>query len=158
VRKAINIVPVEMADGIQNAALVHVGGMVRLGVDALKKDPAPRQRISTEKLTNLARTCIVDPNHYAKVSVVGLEVVASVCAIVDDQMLYERKQATVVQFYTIAPGEGVKLLRDFMRWCREQRKIKSIVVLVEHGADPRIGRLLERLGLKSQCPVYAEWR
>ncbi len=152
------LMPVEMIDGIQEAAPTHVPGMVALGKQALQENPAPRQRISYEKLTNLARECIASPNNYAKVSVKDGEVVASVCAIVDEQMLYERKQATVVQFYTKAAGEGMKLIRDFLKWARAQRKIKSIVFMVEFGADPRIKNLLERLGLACDSPVLVEWR
>lgn len=156
--KARQILPVKMVDGIQDAALVHVPGMVRLGIEALKKDPAPRQRISTEKVQNVARECVVDPRNYAKVSVKNGEVVASVAAIVDDQIFFERKQASVVQFYTTVPGEGVKLMRDFLGWARDQRKIKSIVFMLEMNADPRICRMLERMGLNSRMPTYVEWR
>ena len=156
--KVRQILPVEMVDGIQDAALVHVGGMVRLGIDALKASPAPRQRISGEKLQNIARECIVGPNDYAKVSVQNGVVVAAVCAVVDEQILFERKQASVIQFYTTAPGEGIKLIRDFLRWARAQRKIKSIVFMLEVDADPRICKMLERMGLSSRMPTYVEWR
>ena len=157
-RKIPDIVPVPMCDGIQDAAMVHVPGMVNLGVRALKADPAPRQRISTEKLQNLAYECVIEPNNYAKVSVINGEVVASVCALVQEQMLFERKQATVVQFFTVAPGEGVKLIRDFLRWARPQRKIKSIVFVIEANADERIVTMLGRMGLASRMPVCVEWK
>ena len=81
-------------------------------------------------------------------------IVGSVLAIVTPIMFYERKQATVVQFYCKAPGYGVKLLRQLLAWCQGRRIIRMVVFTLEVRADPRIGKLLRRLGLTSELPVY----
>lgn len=145
-------------DGVRLATTADVPDLVRLGLTALKENPVEGMRISTEKLQDLARECVYNVHNYAIVSVVNGEVVAAVCALVHPMMVYERHQATVVQFYTTVPGEGIKLLRAFLKWARSLPKIKAIVFTLEMGASPRIGQLLEHMGLKGTLPVYVEWR
>lgn len=143
---------------IQTAESHHIPGMVKLGIKALTEDPIPNQRISTEKLQKLAENCVLVAHNYAIVSEQDGEVVASLCALVDEQLVYTRRAANVVQFYTTVPGEGEKLIRTFLEWARGQRRIKCICFTLEAGADPRIGKLLERMGLTLQLPVFAEWK
>jgi hypothetical protein len=73
-------------------------------------------------------------------------------------LFHERKQATVIQFWTTAPGAGAPLIRHFLQWARSRRAIKSIVFTVEGGADPRIVKLLKRMGLRQELPVMMETR
>jgi hypothetical protein len=147
-----------LVDGIHLAESKHIPGLVKLAVNALTADPIPNQRISVNRLQGLAETCVLIDYNYSIVSVKNGEVVAALSALVHDQLVYERKMATVVQFYTLTPGEGVKLIREFLRWARSLRKIKAIAFTLERGADPRIGSLLSKLGLNSEMPVYVEWR
>lgn len=149
----------KLETGIRMARQSDVPAIVRLGIDALKSLPAPNQRISTEKLQELARDCVFMPQNFAWVAVKDSEVVGAVCALVQDQAVYERKAAVVVQFWCPEHGEGIKLIREFLAWARPQRRIKAIIFTLEAGADPRIGSLLERVGLaKQEIPVYVEWR
>jgi len=144
--------------GIFEAKSIHISGIVALGRKALEDDPAPNQTISQERLYALAKDCVLNKTHYSWVCVKDGEVVSALCALVIDQTVYERKMASVVQFYTIEAGEGEKLMRHFLAWARPQRKIKSIVFMLEVGADPRIGHLLSRMGLEESMPTFIEWR
>ena len=144
--------------GVREATSTDVPDLVRLGQMALRADPAPKARISTQKLQDLARACVGDTNNYSWVSEIDGEVVAGLCALVHEQLVYERKQASVVQFYTTRPGEGIKLIRHFLKWARAQRKIKCIVFSIETNADPRIQVLLRRLGMKYSVPMCVEWK
>lgn len=147
----------EPFSGIRRARQSDSVAIANLGKEALEAMPVPNQRISNEKLLDLARTCIL--SHYAYVAVKDGEVVGALCALVQDQTVYERKAACVVQFWCPEAGEGIKLIRHFIEWARPQRKIKCIMFTLEAGADPRIGSLLERVGLqKQEVPIYAEWR
>lgn len=145
-------------DGIYVSRSRHIPGIAQLGYYALKQDPIPRQRISWDKLQKLAEECVLLKGNFSMCSIRDGEVVAAVCALVHDQMVYERKQASVVQFYTKVPGEGVKLLKEFLAWARPQRKIKSIVFTVETAHRRGLPRLLKQLGMTSAMPVFIEWR
>jgi len=149
---------IQLDNGVMMAESRHIPGLFALGRLALTEDPAPNQRISGDKLQKLAEVCVLQTQNFAVVSTVDGKVVAGLCALVHDQMVYERKQASVVQFYTTVPGEGIKLIRMFLEWARSKRQVKSIVFTLETGADPRIGKMLRRLGLTSEMPIFMEWR
>jgi hypothetical protein len=143
----------------RKAGIEDIGAIVALGVDALTKLPAPNQVISKQRIAALAEECISRPFNYAWVVEKDGEVVGALCAIVADQMVYERKAASVVQYWCQEPGAGIEMIRRFLDWARPQMKIKSIQFTLECGADPRIILLLERLGLRKQeIPVIVEWR
>ena len=143
---------------IRKADYADVPHIVRLGIDGLNAYPAKGQRIDTEKLQHIARTCVANERHFAWVAEHEGQVVGALCAVVVDQDVFQRKIASCVQFWCPQAGEGIKLMREFMGWARPQRKVKAIMFSMEAGADPRIGDLLERLGCEMQRhPLYIEW-
>ncbi|KKL59008.1 hypothetical protein LCGC14_2219660 [marine sediment metagenome] len=98
-------------DGIRKATTRDIPAIVRLGKQALREDPIPNTVISTAKLQATAWECVHSTTNYSWVAEVDGEVVAAVCALLQPQQVYERMQATVVQFYTTVPGWGEKLIR-----------------------------------------------
>lgn len=133
--------------------------MTALGVEALKLNPYPRLVISEQKVRDMARTVITSPSDFCWICEDDEgDIVGAVSAIVTPMMFYERNQATVIQFYCKAPRWGVRLIRQFLAWCEGRRIIKMVVFTLEAGADPRIGKLLNRLGLDSELPVYLKIR
>jgi hypothetical protein len=140
---------------IRPARPQDVPAIVRLGMAALNESPYPTLRISEAKVIEVAKACVSSPQHFAWVAEVEGEVRGAVTAFVDDCLFYERKQANVVQFYAReAPGEGIKMIRELMRWARARPVIKMVCFTLEVSADPRIGKLLSRMGLKAELPVY----
>ncbi len=138
---------------IRKAKPSDLSAVVALGIEAMNKDPYEGLVIDEEKITEVGRSCISCPSDFAYVSELDGKIVASVIAQVHPMTFYKRNQATVVQFYTSVPGEGIKLLRELMRWWKSRRGIKSVVFTLECGADPRINILLNRLGFQSEMPV-----
>ena len=142
---------------IREAKTGDIPSIVRLGKLALEEDPIPRTIISTEKLKATAWECVHHTTNYAWVAEVDGEVQGAVCALLHQQQVYERMQASVVQFYCTAPGWGAKLIDHFLEWCQKP-KIKCIAFTLEGNADPRIAKLLERKGFVESMPVYTIWR
>lgn len=138
---------------IRPATLSDVDGIAALGLEALGNPDG--LRVSREKVYEAARECISSRTNYAGVVVQDGEVVGALCAFVHELMFFERKQASVIQFYCKAPGEGIKLIRDFLAWARSRPMIKMIAFTLECDADPRIGKLLQRLGFDEEMPVWA---
>ncbi len=143
---------------LRPATPYDLNAIVGLGLKALEAGAYPGLVISTEKVRSVALDCISSPKNFAWVAEEDGEVVAAVSAIVHDMMFHERKQASVVQFYTRKPNAGLPLIREFLKWARGRRVIKAICFTLECDADPRIGKMLERLGLKKELPVYMEAR
>lgn len=142
---------------IRKATPSDVPAIVRLGLQALQEDAWPRVRIDPRKVEAWVKLGVSAASHFVWVAEVDGEVKGAIAAHVDDCLFYERKQATVMQFYAKdAPGEGIKLIRAFLRWARSRPAIKIIAFTLEANADPRIGKMLERLGLSIAMPVYLE--
>lgn len=143
---------------IRPATPWDIKGIVALGIEALETDPYEGLVISRARVEDAARECISGSNHFAWVCEQDGEIVGSVCAFAIPMMFYERFQLSVVQFICKAPGEGIKMIREMIRWADGRPAIKSIVFTLEHKADPRIGKLLRRLGFEAELPVYMRIR
>lgn len=135
-----------------------IPAITALGIEALEKDAFPSMVIAPDKVEAMALECVSSASNFAWVAEENGKVVAAVSALVHELMFYERKQASVVQFYTTYPGAGIKLIREFLRWARSRRVIKMICFTLEVDADPRIGKMMKRLGLKEELPVWMELR
>lgn len=140
------------------ATPADIDAVTLLGIKALEQDAYPNLVIEKEKVRAMATECISSSSNFSWVTEIDGEVVAAVSAFVTDMMFYERKQANVVQFYTTAPNAGLPLIREFLKWSRSRRVIKLICFTLEVQADPRIGKLLKRMGLKEELPVFMEVR
>ncbi len=143
---------------IRRANTNDIPALVSLGIEALETDPYENLVISREKVEAMALELVTGAGNVSFVAEKDGEVVAAVSALVHEMAFYERKQASVVQFYTREPGAGLPLIREFLKWARSRRIIKMIVFTLEVQADPRIGKLLKRLGLSNELPVYMELR
>lgn len=130
--------------------------IVELGIEALTLHPYEKLRISRERCFNMARECVSSSRNFAYVSEVDGEVKGAVLVLVHELMFHERHQASVIMFYCKQPGDGIKILREFLRWAKTRRMIKLIMFTLERDADPRIGSLLKRLGLSNEHPVYIQ--
>jgi hypothetical protein len=139
---------------IRKATPDDIDSIVALGFEALQSDPYDGLTISRVKVYNVATECVSSSNNFAWVAEKDGEVVGAVCAIVHPIMFYEKRQASVVQYYCTDPGQGIKLLREFMRWAEGRPVIKMICFTLEINSDPRIGDLLAKLGLAGELPVY----
>ncbi len=139
---------------IRKAKPSDVPAVVRLGLEALNQDPYEELLICEDKVKAIAIECISAPCNFCWVAEKDGEVVGAVTAIVHQMAFYERSQATVVQFFCKEPGEGIKLIRELLNWVDTRPAIKMVCFTLECRADPRIGKLLNRLGLKKELPVY----
>lgn len=140
------------------ATKADVTSLVELAIKGLEKDPYPGLVIDRHKVYEMAKYVTSERRHYCWVAERKGKVVAAITALIEPMMFHHKKQATVIQFWTDQPGCGLVLIRMFLKWARARVAIRSIMFTVEAGADPRIGRLMTRLGLSVQAPIYAETR
>lgn len=143
---------------IRKATSSDIPRIVELGIEALNQGAYPNLVISREKVEAMARECVSSSQNFAWVAEKDGNVVAAVCGFVTECLFYERKQFNICQFWSRTPGEGIKLIRQALRWARSRPAIKMIIFTLEADADPRIGLMLSRLGLKISLPVYIETR
>lgn len=140
---------------IRKAAPNDLQDIVNLRIKAVKD--LPRLLISRDRIFTLTRECVSGAQHFAWVAEKDGVIGGVILAIVHPNMSHERCCATIVELYSELPGEGVNLLREFLRWARRRPIIKRIVFNIERESDPRLGKLLARLGLSAQT-IYTETR
>jgi hypothetical protein len=140
---------------IRHATPRDIKAVAGLGLEALEVNPIPNFVISKERVLEATTAVISDAGSYcAVVEDDDGTIVGAVSALVHDMMFYERRQASVLQFYCKKPGWGIKLLRDFGRWCEKRRVIKMVTFTLDGYTDKRVPILLERLGYQPDLPVY----
>lgn len=143
-----------MAKIIRKATPSDIPDLVRLGLEALNLEPYENLRICEEKVNAVAIECVSASCNFCWVAENDGEVLGAVSALVHPMAFYERNQATVIQFYCKDPGQGIKLIRELLKWAKSRPAIKMVCFTLECKADPRIGKLLKRLGLQNELPVY----
>lgn len=142
------------ATTIRKAVPSDIDAIIRLGLDALEINPYSGLNPSRVKMFSLGIKIISSANDFCWVAEKDGKIVGAVSALTHSMMCYEGSQASVIQFYCTEPGEGIKLIRKFMSWAESRPVIKMVVFTLEGDADPRVGKLLSRLGLQSESPVY----
>lgn len=155
-----------MSEAIAHSSEVHIRrakprdieAVAQLGLEALKAFAYPRMVVDPDKVRAVAREVVTGAGNFCMVAEQNGALVGAVSALVHEQLFYERRTASVVQFYSKVPRVGVRLIRIFLEWARARPGIKTIVFTVETQADPRIVRLLQRLGLTDSFPVLREVR
>ena len=143
-----------MSTIIRKAVPDDVLAIVELGEEAININPYEGLVPCPIKMMSMAVECVSSANNFAMVVECDGEIVGAVCALVHPMMFYKKSQASVLQFYCKKIGYGVKLLRELMNWVESRPVIKMVCFTLENKADPRIGRLLRRLGLNEELPVY----
>ena len=144
---------------IRKAKPCDIDIIVELGIESLEvNDPYPELVISTSKIRAMALDLVSAPSNFAWVYEKDGIVIGAVCGLVHDIMFYERKQLSVVMFYCREPGGGGLLIRKIVQWFNSRPALKLCVFTLEHGADPKIGEFLIKLGLKRELPNYVAVR
>lgn len=143
---------------IRKARPYDIDAIIALGMEGLELYQYPNMRVDKSKVYNVALECISAPCNFAWVVEDNGKVTGAICALVHPMLFYERSQASVVQFFCKTPGYGVKLMKKFLAWARSRPVIKMICFTLDARMDARVGRLLSRLGLKEELPVYIEFK
>ena len=130
---------------IRPAKQSDIPAIVALAVASVSNDPLPLA-IDRDRMAAMAAQLIGNPAHFVWVGEHDGKVTACVGAMVSPGFWFRGLQASVLLFYASQPGEGVNLLREYARWIKSRSGIKLAIFELEPGADPRIGKLLKRLG------------
>jgi hypothetical protein len=128
----------------RRAQLKDVDAIVEIAVTSVSNDPLPL-KIDREAMASMARECL-NPAHFLWVTEEDGKVVAAVAAHVSPGFWFQKLQASVLLYYSLKPGAGLPLLREFARWVKSRSAIKLAIFELEPGVDPRLVRFLKRLG------------
>lgn len=128
----------------RRATQADIPAIVDIAVESVSRDPLP-VKIDRNAMAETART-LLNPAHFMWVAEQAGQVVAAVAACVQPSFWFEKKQCSVLLYYTRVPMAGVGLLRRFAEWVKSRSGIKLAIIELEPSADPRLVRYLKRLG------------
>lgn len=138
---------------IRRAQLNDVPAIVDLAMESVTRSPLPGVEPDPAAMADMARELVISQAHFIWVADdENGQVVACVAAQVTAGWWFKKLQASVLLFYTRRPGAGIALLRKFAHWVKSRPAIKLAVFSLEHDADPRIAKLLIRLGFAMSNP------
>ena len=130
---------------IRKATRADIPALVELGVESVSRNPLP-VKIDPGRMLECAQANVGNPAHFCWVGETAGKVDAGFAAVVQPGFWFKGLQASVLLYYARAPGNGVALVRQFVRWRDSRPAIKLAVLEFEPEADPRLMRLFERLG------------
>lgn len=133
----------------RRATLADLEAIIDIAVESVSRDPLP-VIVDRDGMRETARAMIGHPSHFVWVTELDGAVVACVAAAVQKGFWFRGTQASVLLYYSRAPGAGWPLVVEFARWVRSRPAIKLAVFELEPSSDPRIARLLARLGFGRQ--------
>ena len=114
----------------RKAKIQDIPAIVEIAVISVSNNPLP-VNIDREAMARMAQACI-NP------AVFG--------ACVQKSFWYDKMQCSVLLYYSLVKGAGLKLIREFAAWVKGRSAIKVAVLSLEPDVDPRLVRFLKHLG------------
>lgn len=127
--------------------------VVDLACESVSIDPLPVV-IDRDAMAEKARYCMA-PQNYLRLAKRDGEIVGAWAAEVHSSFWHERLVCSVLLHYARVPGAWAAMARDFYRWADSRKAIRVTVMELEPGADPRMVRLLKRIGFTRESTNLA---
>lgn len=138
---------------IRPVRLSDIPAIEKLAFEALNRNKPDAMVISVDKIHDMCVECASKQSNFAWVSEKDGVVTGCVAALVHEILFFERKQCSVVMYYCNEPGEGIKMLRELMKWVKKRPIIKMVEFTLERQDNKRVQQLLKRLGLTESLPI-----
>lgn len=129
----------------RKAKFQDIAAIVEIAVISVSNNPLP-VKLDREAMARMAQACM-NPAHFLWVAEdENGKVVAAFAACVQKSFWYDKMQCSVLLYYSLVKGAGIKLVREFAAWVKSRSAIKVAVISLEPEADPRLIQLFKRLG------------
>lgn len=143
--------------GLRKARPQDLPRLTDLALEALAEVDTGTLVLSRERIVSLARTLVSDPSGLVLVDVHDGVLTGAIALSVSDGVFFERKSAGIIFWYSRIPRRGYVLLRQALQWVNSRPSIKAVGFAEDFVGDRRVGKLLERAGLKYRGSVYAKY-
>lgn len=131
--------------GLRPAKQADIPAIVELAIKSVSRDPLPLTP-DPDRMASMAASLIGNPAHFVWVGETDGKVTSCVGAQVGPGFWFRGLQASVLLYFAETPGQGGLLIVKLARWCKSRSGIKLAVFETEPDTDPRLDRLLVRLG------------
>lgn len=132
----------------RRAKLGDVPAIVEIAVESVSRENLPLT-IDRESMAETAKTCL-NPAHFMWVAEDDGKVVAAFAGFVQKGFWFEKMQCSVLLYYTLVPGAGIPLMREFAKWVKSRSGIKLAIIEMEPDADPRLISFFKRVGFSRE--------
>jgi len=130
---------------IRQAKQSDIPAIVELAIKSVSRDPLPLVA-DPDRMASMAASLIGNPAHFVWVGETDGKVTSCVGAQVGPGFWFRGLQASVLLYFADTPSHGGMLILKFARWCKSRSGIKLAVLECEPDTDPRLERLIRRLG------------
>lgn len=120
--------------------------VVRITGEAIAASYYPELIPNIEAEHNLLMSMYRDPQQYCKVIGPVGNPEAVIVARTGGNLWALRKHATILLWYSRKPGAGYALLKDFVRWTKEQKQVTVVGLIDDFGMGAETVALLRRAG------------
>lgn len=129
----------------RKAKFQDIAAIVEIAVISVSNNPLP-VKLDREAMARMAQACM-NPAHFLWVAEdENGKVVAVFGACVQKSFWYDKMQCSVLLYYSLVKGAGIKLIREFAAWVKSRSAIKVAVISLEPEVDPRLMVFFKRLG------------
>lgn len=143
---------------IRKAIFTDIPQLIELSIEALQIDAYSELTINRTRVYECVKSVVNSAANFAWVSEKDGVITGALGAEVVPLPFYYGSQAVVYMWYCKNPGDGKKLMRQFLNWCSERQGIKQIIYSGERNADPRVGQMAMKLGFDEVLPMYVKTR
>lgn len=126
------------------------------GIAASEALKYPELKIDSKKVRHLITTAISSAKHFCWVSVDDNdEVYGALAGISSENLWAQRQNCIVALWYSAIHGDGVRLMKEFLKWVDTRRIIRVAGIVPDNNEiDPRVWQLAERLGFRKHGGAY----
>jgi hypothetical protein len=139
---------------IRAATFADIPAIAALAIKVLESNERPGMVVSHDKVLRTVRACVGSARNFACVSEQDGVVVGALGALVSPDPFHFGHQCSILMWYS-PDGEGIAMIKTLKRWLDTSTKdILFVDYTCEPGGDPRIEKLIQRLGFKERIPMY----
>lgn len=139
---------------LRRATIHDLPALIDLALDSLRANVRVPLVPARDRMEELGRLVLSSSSNFGMVTEIDGAIAAALGAIVENGAWFKGRQATVLMFHARVRGAGLPLLREFARWVRARPGIKLAVFSLEANADPRLAKLLPRIGFTLNYPQF----
>lgn len=139
---------------IRPATLADLATIIAIGEVETRK--YPKLKPDFEKIRHIATIAISSAKHFCWVSEDRPgNVTGALVGISSDNLWAQRQNCMVTLWKSEIVGDGVKLMKEFLKWVDTRRIIRVAGVVPDNNeVDSRVWRLVERLGFHKYGGAY----
>lgn len=138
---------------IRPATLADVNAIIDMAMLATRE--YSELKPDGKKIRGIITMAISSAQHFCWVSERDSKVAGALVAVSSDNLWAQRKNCIVALWTTVVVGDGRRMMKEFLKWVDTRRIIRVAGIVPDNNrTDPRVWKLMERLGFRKHGGAY----